>query len=119
MKDCWQNTYARYQQDREPFYTKDKNVLDAINVADVRQVPFEKAPWIQQLPATNSAHAHLKPIFQQIADLITSHWQTASENEETDAFYRHLQQGVSYKIKHRIQPRRKDTTITRLRLGHS
>ena len=41
------------------------------------------------------------------------------ENEDTGAFYRHLQPDVSYKIKYRIQPRRKDTTITRLRLGHS
>ena len=65
------------------------------------------------------SHAHLKPILRQIADLMTSHWQTAWDNEETGAFNRHLQPDVSYKIKYRIQPRRKDTTITRLRLGHS
>ena len=41
------------------------------------------------------------------------------DNEETGALYRHLQPDVSYKIKYRIQPRRKDTTITHLRLGHS
>ena len=40
------------------------------------------------------------------------------ENENTGAFYRHLQPDVSYKIKYRIHPRRMDTTITRLRLGH-
>ena len=79
MKDCWQNTYATYKPDRETFYTKVKKVLDAINVTDVPQVPTETAPWIQQLPATKSAHAHLKPIFREIADLITSQWQTAWE----------------------------------------
>ena len=44
MKDCWQNTYATYQPDRDTFYTKAKKVLDAINVADVPQVPLETAP---------------------------------------------------------------------------
>ena len=77
MKDCWQNTNAMYQLDREPFYTKVKEVLDAINVADVPEVPLETAPWIQQPPSSKSAHAKLKPIFRQIADLMTSHWQTA------------------------------------------
>ena len=119
MKDCWQNIYATYQPDRETFYTKVKKVLDAISVADVPQVPLETAPWIQQPPTAKSAHANLKPIFRQIADRMTSHWQTAWDNEETGAFYRHLQPDVSYKIKYRIQSRRKDTTITRLRLGHS
>ena len=90
---------------RKTFYTKVKNVLDAINVADVPQVPLETTPWIQQPPTAKSAHAILKPIFRQIADLITSHWQTAWDNEETGAFYRHLQPDVSYKIKYRIQPR--------------
>ena len=66
-----------------------------------------------------SGHAHLKPIFRQIADPMTSHWQTAWDNEETGAFYRYLQPDVSYKIKYRMQPRRKYTAITRLRLGHS
>ena len=112
-------TYATYTPDRETFYTKIKKVLDAINVADVPQVPTERAPWIQQLPATKTDHAHLKPIFQEIADLMTSQWQTAWENEDTGAFYRHLLPDISYKVKYRIQPRRKDTTITRLRLGHS
>ena len=77
MKDCWQNIYVRYQPDTETFYTKVKKVLDAINVADVPQVPLETAPWIQQPLTAKSAHAHLKPIFRQIADLMTSHWQTA------------------------------------------
>ena len=63
MKDCWQNTYVTYQPDREPFYTKIKKVLDAINVADIPEVPLETAAWIQQPPAAKSAHAHLKPIF--------------------------------------------------------
>ena len=44
MKDCWHNTYATYQQDRETFYTKIKTILDAINVADVSQVPLETVP---------------------------------------------------------------------------
>ena len=117
-EDCWQNIYSTYQPDREPFYTKVHKVLDAVNLADIPYVPLETAPWIQQPPA-KSAHAHLKPIFRQIADLTTSHWQTAWDNEETGAFYRQLQPDVSYKIKYRIQLRRKDTTITRLRLGQS
>ena len=79
MKDCWQNAYATYKPDRETFYTKVRKVLDAINVADVPQVPLETAPWIQQLPATKSAHAHLKPIIRQIAALMTSHRQMAWE----------------------------------------
>ena len=95
MTNCWQNTYATYKPDRETFYTKVKKVFDAINVADVSQVPTEIAPWIQQLPATKSAHAHVKPIFREIADLMTSQWQTAWENEDTGAFYRHLQPDVS------------------------
>ena len=119
MNGLPENAYATYKPDRETFYTKVKKILDAINVADVPQVPLETAPWIQQLPVTKSAHAHLKPIFRQIADLMTSHWQTACENEDTGAFYRHLQLDVSYKIKYLIQPRRKDTTITRLYLWHS
>ena len=86
--------------------------------ADIPPVPLETSPWIQQWPATKSAHSHLKLIFRQIADLMTSHWQTAWENENTDKFYRHLQPDVSYKIKYRIQTRREDTTITRLRLGN-
>ena len=73
----------------------------------------------KQLPAKKSAHAHLKSIFREIADLMTSQWRTAWENEATGAFYHHIQPDVSYKIKYRIQPQRKDTTITRLRLGHS
>ena len=122
MKYGWQNIYATYQPDREPFDTKVKkalNALDAINVADVPQVPLETAPWIQQPPTAKSAQAHLKPIFRQIADVMTSHWPTAWDNEETEAFYRHLQSDAGYKIKYHIQPRLKDTTITRLRLGHS
>ena len=93
--------------------------LLAKHLRHVPQVPLESAPWIQQPPTAKSAQAHLKPIFRQIADLMTSHWQTAWDNEETGAFYRHLQPDVSLKIKYRIQPERKDTTITRLRLGHS
>ena len=116
MKECWQNTYATYTPDRETFYTQVKKDLAAINIADVPQVPLATALWIQQPPTTKSAHAHLKPIFRQIADLMTSHRQTAWDNEETGAFYHHLQPDVSYKIKYRIQPRRKDTTITRPRL---
>ena len=54
--------------------------------------------------ATKSAHAHLKPIFREIADLMTSQWLTVWENEDTGAFYRHLQPDFSYKIKYRIQP---------------
>ena len=50
---------------------------------------------------------------------MTSHRQTVWENEETGAFYSHLQPDAGYKIKYRNQPRRKDTTITRLRLGQS
>ena len=72
MKDCWQNIYATYQPDKEPFCTKVKKVLDAINIADVPQVPLETALWIQQQAATKSAHAYLKPIFRQIANLMTS-----------------------------------------------
>ena len=117
--DCWQNACATYKPDRETIYTLVKTILDAINVADVPQVPLETAPRIQQRPATKSAHEHLKQIFRQIAYLMTSHWQTAWENEDTGAFYRHLQPDVSYKSKYRIKSRRKDTTITRLRLGHS
>ena len=49
-----QNIYATYQPDREPFYTKVKKVLDAINVADVPQAPLEAAPWIQQPPTAKS-----------------------------------------------------------------
>ena len=41
MKDCWHNTYATYEPDRETFYTKIKKILDAINVADVSEVPLE------------------------------------------------------------------------------
>ena len=77
MKDCWLNTNAMYQLDRELFYTKVKEVIDAINIADVSQVSLETAPWIQQPPSSKAAHAQLKPIFRQIADLMTSHWQKA------------------------------------------
>ena len=115
MKDCQQNTYATYKPDRDTFYTKVKKVLDAINVANVPQVPLETAPWIQQPPTAKSAYAHLNLIFRQIADLMTSHW----NNEETGAFYRHLQPDVSFWIKYRIQHRRKDATIIGLHLGHS
>ena len=83
MKDCWKNTNAMYQLNREPFYTKVKEVLDVIKFADVSEVPLETAPWMQQPPSSKSAHAQLKPIFQQIAELMTSHWQKAWENEET------------------------------------
>ena len=44
MKDCWQNIYATYQLDREPFYTNVKKVLNAINVAEIPQVQLETAP---------------------------------------------------------------------------
>ena len=47
MKDCRQNIYATYRPDREPYYTKVKKVLEAINVVDVPQVQLEAAPWIQ------------------------------------------------------------------------
>ena len=97
--------HLRHVQDgQRTFYTKIKKVLDAINVADVSQVPLKTAPWIQQRPTTKSAQAYLKPILRQIADLLTSHWQTAWENEDTGAVYRHLQPHISYKIKYRIQP---------------
>ena len=55
----------------------------------------------------------------KVAELVTSHWRTVWENEESGAFYRHLQSDVGYKIKYRMQPQRKDTTITRRCQGYS
>ena len=51
-------------------------------LADVPQVPLETAPCIQQPAVTN---------------LMTSHWQTAWDNEETGALHRHLQPYVGYR----------------------
>ena len=85
----------------------------------VHQVTLETAPRSQQPAATKFVHAQLKRIIRQIANLMTSHWRTARDNDETGAFYRHLQSDVGYKIKYRMQLRGKETTITRLRLGTS
>ena len=70
-------------------------------LADVPQVSLETAPCNQQPAATKLVHAHLKRIIRQITNLMTSHWQTAWDNEETGAFYRHLKSDVGYKIKYR------------------
>ena len=57
MKDILKNIYAMYQPDRELFYKKVKNVLDAINIADISQVLLETASWIQQI-VRHHDHTH-------------------------------------------------------------
>ena len=76
------------------------SVGQGIVLADVPQVPLETAPCNQHPAAMKLVHAHLKRITRQIANLMTSHWQTAWDNEETGAFYRHLKPDVGYKIKY-------------------
>ena len=88
-----------------------------MTLGNVPQVPLETAPCNQQLAATMLVHTNLKRIIRQIANLMTSHWQMAWDNEETGALYGHLQPDVGYKIKYRMHLRGKETTITRLRIG--
>ena len=90
-----------------------------MTIGNVPQLPLETAPCNQQPAATKLVREHLKGIIRQIANLMTSHSQTAGDNEETGAFYRHLQPDVGYKIKYRMQLRGKETTITRFRLSTS
>ena len=70
-----------------------------MTLGNVPQVHLETEQCNQQPAATKLVHAHLKRIIRQIANLMTSHLQMAWDNEETGAFYRHLQPDVGYTIR--------------------
>ena len=117
MDDCWQN-HGEYAADRELFYVTVKAVLDAVGIHDVPDTaPLIKAlaPWFA--PTNIETIKHLVSTYQQVADYITSLWQQQWDNVDTGRFYHALQPIVDYKLKYAAKPRRKDVSITRLRLN--
>ena len=117
MDDCWQN-HGEYAADREPFCVKVKAVLDAVGIHDVPDTsPSTKAlpPWIA--PTKLETRKHLVSTYQRVADHITSLWQQQWDNDDTGRFYHAVQPIVGYIFKYEAKPRRKNVSITRLRMN--
>ena len=97
---------------------KVKGILDAVGIHDVPDASpptTALAPWVA--PSNIETRKHLVSTYQRVADYITSLWQQQWDNDDTWRFYHALQPIVGYKLKYEAKPRRKDVSITRLRMN--
>ena len=56
-------------------------------------------------------------IILQIKEFILSEWQKEYDRSEKGKFYKYIEEKVSYQVKYKGKSKKKDITMTRLRLG--
>lgn len=117
-EESWHDYYGKYSTNRQTFNRKTSSVLKKIKYENKFKESKIAEPW-KESEHQNKENV-LQPVYNKIRKHILDKWQEMWDYSNTGNFYNEIQPMVGYKLKHTVHDqRRKDVTLTRLRLGHT